>query len=105
MPFDGCNRHAIERAYERYGLELDAQGLELIAARIRSGNFGAIHFDKDALVCELPIGGVQVRLVYSYRTKRIITFLPRKAGSEMLFNENKRAHRINWKRRQGRRTK
>lgn len=69
--------HAIDRAKERYGLDLEVRDLRNIAERIRAdkGVLIASH-DDGSSVWLIKVSGVLVRLVMCKDLKLVLTFLP-----------------------------
>lgn len=72
--------HAIARARERYGLELTANDLRDIAARIERGRFEHVRplvTQPDGRVGLLVMwSGRWVKLVWHPRAREVVTFLP-----------------------------
>jgi hypothetical protein len=72
-----CTRHAIERLWERYRIELDEALQETIHRRIQSGRATPIKEQRDdAGTFLLDIAGQRVGVLYSVKYLRIITILP-----------------------------
>lgn len=71
------NQHALQRAMERYGLNLLASDLDALAERIRNGESVLCERKPDGAETRLAeIGLVPVRVVWSPEQARVITFLP-----------------------------
>jgi hypothetical protein len=76
--------HALRRAAERYGLELNESTYRELVNRIRKpgrkGNKPAILVERQSLrvsVWDIDLDGKMVRVVYDRTRKNIVTFLPR----------------------------
>jgi hypothetical protein len=76
--------HCIKRLWQRYGLESDAQTIDLIEQMVRLGRCGIVQHAQDGHEGEVIIGGVAVRYVwddYWGMEGAIRTFLPPMEGS------------------------
>lgn len=72
---DAIDRHAIERAQERYGLEINDFILRTLEKDVRARNVCVAFATERHLECEVILSGVRVRFVYLIKEGRIITFL------------------------------
>lgn len=70
------NFHAIDRAKERYGLELTVDDIRDIERRVRTGDVRIVHRDAEAIICEIVYNDVKMQFVYSQVTGHILTFRP-----------------------------
>jgi hypothetical protein len=71
-------QHAVDRAMERYGLEVDRTTLRHIAQLCRDGKAGKLEETDRVIVFELHVGGVLCRIIYHRRDREVLTFLPRR---------------------------
>lgn len=70
-------QHAIDRALERYGLELDEQNLKRIVQRLNRGDGLMIQAcDDGSTVWGLKHGDTWLRVVLNAAKTLVITFLP-----------------------------
>lgn len=91
------HEHAIRRAWERYGLEINELTLQHIGQYIRAGKSFILFSDPHRLICELDFMGTIVRVVYLPEAGIVATFLPRDLPI------GKRNNRINRTKRDGKR--
>lgn len=69
--------HAIERALERYGLQLSKNDFERISKRIAQGQAEKLKkVTKHISVYEIYVNSIRIKLVYDRHTKFVITVLP-----------------------------
>ena len=82
-----CNaardRHAIERAAEGYGLEIDATTLRHIEQLVRANKVGITLQTDRFIECEVMIGTVRCLVLYIKRAGRVVTFLPLHLGTPL----------------------
>ena len=72
-----CNSHALDRAYERYFICLDDCDLEDIIEIIQSGKARWLSHDWPTnSIWLVRYEGLDMKVVYNGREKRICTFLP-----------------------------
>lgn len=72
-------KHAIERAKERYGLDLDESALGRISIDIRAGKSLLCHTAPDGAEHRIvQVGSIVARVIYRPDTCAILTFLPAK---------------------------
>ena len=68
--------HAIERAKERYGLELTSRDLLAISKDVEAGNWKLQRARESVDYCIGSYNGVPVRIVYARDKCQVVTFLP-----------------------------
>jgi len=76
--------HAVERAQERYGIQLSNKKRKTIAILIEDGkgNFLGRGNMAQRKIYGLSIDGQRLKVVYDHYTRRIVTFLPNGKGVE-----------------------
>lgn len=71
--------HAKYRAQQRYGLNLNRHDLRRLVEQIQAGNAKVIKRSSLRVsVLELAVDGIAIQVVYDYKRKNIVTFLPPK---------------------------
>lgn len=73
-------KHARERARERYGIHVSKKGMREVVLRIRSGQYRSRRADEHVPNREhytLYFRGKLISVVYDWKEKRVVTFLPR----------------------------
>jgi len=74
---DNCRRHALRRAWDRYGLVIGAKELAALEARIAAGKMRLLRRHPDGVgVYRLRYRGRRLYLVYDPALERVVTFLP-----------------------------
>ena len=77
---DISKRHALKRAFERYEVKLIDSDLNSIARKIRIGDALFVdHLTNSRAVHAVNHKGLSFVVVYSKKSKRILTFLPKTA--------------------------
>lgn len=85
--------HALERARERYGVDLSPSDLwrAVKACRDRKAEFIRNEDEHEMFVCEV-LPRVKMVVLYHRPTNKIITVLPRRAAVKDFYEGNERDH-------------
>jgi len=70
--------HAKQRAYQRYGWNLNKHDLNLLAKRIQRGDGRFVERQSNRVtVWDIDINGETARVIYDSQRHQIVTFLPK----------------------------
>jgi hypothetical protein len=70
--------HSIQRAKERYNLDLDKSDIKKIGAMIVNGDIGSMEYGSDhtSLFVKLVYKETRIRVIYDVKINTVVTFLP-----------------------------
>lgn len=77
------NDHAVQRAWERYGINLTNRDIGSIIYQVMDGRAEKVRQDSGrTAIYDVVVQGQVCRIVYNRARKFIVTFLPRDARGE-----------------------